>query len=421
MNNDGIRDLMTDLSGISVCVVACHYTPESTGSAPLNAMLVETVIEAGGTVDVVTGVPHYPQWRVQDAHYRWGLRWREMDGPAKLTRVRHAVPVRPGPWGRLRIESSFAALSTPFVLSSPADVVVAVTPLVGAMLAAHVGRRGRPLGVVVHDLSGDGAEQSGTAGGGVARLVGSAEYFMLAHATTVGVVTPRFAPILAEQGVAANRIVSLPIFPHVVGSELTRDQARSRLGWDADIMTVVHTGNMGMKQGLEHLLAAAYLAQSTDVNVRFILVGDGNQRSALEARAAGLRNVQFIDPVSEEDYPVVLAAADVLLLHERPGVQNMSLPSKLTSYVTAHRPILAAVDAHGITKALLDSHGAALTAQSGDATALVEGLNRLRDNSRLVEELIAGAEKMRVTEFGEKRGRECLTDFVHQLATAGNS
>jgi hypothetical protein len=89
--------------------------------------------------------------------------------------------------------------------------------------------------------------------------------------------------------------------------------------------------------------------------------------------------------------------------------------------VTAHRPILAAVDAHGITKALLDSHGAALTAQSGDATALVEGLNRLRDNSRLVEELIAGAEKMRVTEFGEKRGRECLTDFVHQLATAGNS
>jgi len=416
-----MRGSMTDLSGVSVCVVACNYRPESTGSAPLTAPIVDTVIEAGGAVDVVAGVPHYPQWRVQDDRYRWGLRWHETDGSAKLTRVRHAVPRQPGLWGRARIESSFAALSTPFVRTSSADVVIAVTPLVGAMVAALAGRRGRPLGVVVHDLSGDGAEQSGTAGAGIARLIGAAEYRMLARATRVGVITPRFSPILAEHGVRADRITSLPIFPHVVTSGLTRDDARRRLGWDQGTMTVVHTGNIGMKQGLEHLLPAAHQAEVTDLDVRFVLVGDGNQRAALEARAAGLRNVQFIDPISDEDYPVVLAAADVLLLHERPGVENMSLPSKLTSYVTAHRPILAAVDSGGITKALLDSYGAAVTTQTGDANALLEALGRLRNDPGLVAEVVGGAEKMRVAEFGAEQARECVRNFVHDLASSANS
>ena len=53
-----MRGSMTDLSGVSVCVVACNYRPESTGSAPLTAPIVDTVIEAGGAVDVVAGVPH---------------------------------------------------------------------------------------------------------------------------------------------------------------------------------------------------------------------------------------------------------------------------------------------------------------------------------------------------------------------------
>ncbi len=54
------------LSGLRVCVVACHFRPESSGSAPYNSLLVDTLADAGAAVKVVTGVPHYPQWRVVD-------------------------------------------------------------------------------------------------------------------------------------------------------------------------------------------------------------------------------------------------------------------------------------------------------------------------------------------------------------------
>lgn len=410
-------DRSIDLSGISVCVVSCHFRPEVTGSGPLNSTLVDVLTQAGASVEVVAGIPHYPQWKLMDERYRRGLRWRETDGTAKLTRVRHAIPSRQGLVGRMRIESSFALLSAPYVMRSTADVIVAVTPLVGAMAAAQAGRRGRPLGVIVHDLSGNGVVQSATAGASAARIVGAAECAMLARCTKVGVITPRFVQTLTDNGVAPDRITDLPICSRVDRSELTRNTARQRLGWNARGMTVVHTGNMGMKQGLEHLLAAARLADQTKQDTQFVLVGDGNQRRMLEDNAADLANVRFIDPVSEQDYPTVLAAADVLLLHERPGVTEMSLPSKLTSYVTARRPILAAVDDGGISKTLLDSYEAALTVPNGDPQALLAGIRALEEDTALGTKLVTGAERMAAAEFGSERAHLSLQRFVRDLSS----
>ena len=73
--------------------------------------------------------------------------------------------------------------------------------------------------------------------------------------------------------------------------------------------------------------------------------------------------------MDERRFPDVLAAADVLLLSERASVVDMSLPSKLTSYAVAGRPIVAAVPAGGTTAAELDRSGAALRVEPGDPVA----------------------------------------------------
>lgn len=382
-------------------------------------MLVDTLVAAGADVDVVTGIPHYPQWKVTNQRYRYGLRWRENDGAARLTRVRHAVPAHPDLVGRMRQEASFALLAAPQVRRSAADVIVAVTPLVGAMVAAHVGRRGRPLGVIVHDLAGNAAVQSGSTGGRTAKIVGSAEYALLARADKVGVITPRFEPALTSHGVESARLAVLPIFTHVNESALSAAHARRQLGWAEAGLTVLHTGNMGMKQGLEHVVAAARMAPDVG-DIQFVFVGDGNQRSHLEALASDIANVRFVDPVSNDDYPTVLAAADVLLLHERPGAAEMSLPSKLTSYVAARRPILAAVDDSGITKALLETYGAAMTVSSGDPKALLDAIHTLGTDEATVADVMTGAKKMGVAEFSVATGTAAFRTFVASLASPGS-
>ena len=66
--------------------------------------------------------------------------------------------------------------------------------------------------------------------------------------------------------------------------------------------TVVHTGNMGLKQDLGNMVEAARLHRDRP-DVAFVFMGDGSQRRALEAQAEGLPNLRFVDPLDSDEYP----------------------------------------------------------------------------------------------------------------------
>jgi glycosyltransferase involved in cell wall biosynthesis len=161
---------------------------------------------------------------------------------------------------------------------------------------------------------------------------------------------------------------------------------RNSHGWGPDEVVILHAGNMGFKQGLENVLEAASLA-ATNGKVRFVLLGDGNQRAELEAAAAGIDRLQFLSPLSEEDFPSALGAADVLLVNERPGVAEMSVPSKLTSYFTSGRPILAATDTHGLTAHEITASGAGVCVPAGRPDLLLSEAIRLGADRELAVRL----------------------------------
>jgi len=129
------------------------------------------------------------------------------------------------------------------------------------------------------------------------------------------------------------------------------------MGWRSDYIIVLHAGNMGLKQGLEQVVDAAK-AVPVGLPVRFVLMGDGSQRALLEERGKNVGALSFLPFQPEAEVSDILAAADVLLVSERSSVVDMSLPSKLTSYLVAGRPILAAVRLDGATAAEVTRAGA---------------------------------------------------------------
>jgi len=401
-----------------VCLVGINYAPETTGIAPYTTAMARAWAAAGVRVEVVTGVPHYPAWRVDDPRYLEGSSWRERDGDVRLHRVRHHVPARVDLAGRARMESSFLRRALPLVRRSRAGAVVAVTPSLSGLAAAVLGARGRPVAAVVQDLTGRGARESGAAGGLAAGLIGAGEVGLLRRCTTVGVITPQFRESLAEAGVPAERVLDVGNFTHVRPSSATRDEACAALGWDPAVFRVVHTGNMGMKQGLEHVVDAARVAADRGVvGVEIVLVGAGNSRDDLVARARGVAAVRVVDPVDDVHYPLVLAAADVLLLHERPGVREMCLPSKLTSYTAAHRPVLAGVEAEGISGRTLSAAGAALVVPPGDPGRLLDAVLELRADRALRDRLAAAARRHGEDVYGEEAAARRYLDLLGTVRT----
>ena len=162
--------------------------------------MAEAIGETGVGVHVVTGVPHYPAWSVA-SEYRSGRRWHETLNGVEIARVRHHVPSVNGLRGRALMESSFLAAATPQVRRADADALIAVTPSVSALAAAIAGRRGRPVGVIVQDLTGAGALQSGTTGSRAAGGIASLERWLLSRVDLVGVITPGFIAEVEAAGV----------------------------------------------------------------------------------------------------------------------------------------------------------------------------------------------------------------------------
>ena len=404
------------LDGARVAVIGINYFPESTGIAPYTTALARAVAEGGADVRVITGVPHYPAWRVDDPRYVQGSRWRETIDGVPVLRVRHHVPASAGLVGRARMEASFSVRAFAALRRTHADAVVAVTPSLGALPAVLFGRHGAPWGAVVQDLTGAGAEQSGTTGRLAGALIGRAELALLRRADLVGVIAARFGDLLVDDGVAADRVVELPNFTHITPSALGRDAARRALGWPLDTLIFLHTGNMGMKQGLEAVVEAGRLAPP---GVGFSLTGNGNQRSHLEELAEGVRGVRILDPVDEDLYPVVLAAADVLVLSERRGVKEMSLPSKLTSYVAARRPIVAALEPGGISHSLLVEHGAAELVPAGDSAALLAAAQRVAKDPARARELVDAGTRMGGALWSAAAAADRYRRFVARLLTRG--
>jgi len=396
-------DVGTALQGRSVCIVSFFYTPDFTGIAPYAAELSASLASAGVSVRVITGVPHYPAWKV-DARYRFGFRWVEQDGSVRVSRYRHWVPRQPKVLGRALLELSFLLATVVPVALDDSEAIIVITPTLSGLAAAVLGRRRRPVGVIVQDLVGSGAEQSGSAGGRLSRAIASMEYRMMRKAKVVGVITEAFGNVLRKEHVEEARLMDVANFTRVERSTASKAEARQELGWPSDEFLVVHTGNMGMKQGLDVVERAASLATRSGDDVVFALVGDGNQRKSLEAEARDLKNLRFVDPVSDAQYPLVLAAADVLLLCERPGVKDMSMPSKLTSYLSASRPMVASVESEGATGRLVEALGVGAMCEPGDAESLLSTVRLLRGDSETQLELVMNSERALRERYGRTAG-----------------
>lgn len=408
------------LAGAKVVIVGINYSPEETGIAPYTTALAEALHTSGANVAVVTGVPHYPQWRISDPRYAGDSVWHEQIHGIHVTRVTHHVPPTAGVLGRARMEASFLARAWPRVRRHRAEAVIGVTPSLGGAVAGLLGSRGSPFGVIVQDLTGAAAAETGSVGSVVGRGIGSAEFAALRRAALVGVITPRFGQILQSAGVDGTRIRHLANFTHVTASKHPPSRARAELGWPDHGTTVVHTGNMGRKQGLESVIDAARVASSRGDDVQFVLVGDGNQRADLIRQGAGVPNLHFVDPLDAQRYPLALAAADVLLINELPGVREMSMPSKLTSYVAAGRPVVAAVDPSGITGTTLRDGDVAALVPPGDPRALLDEIIKIRSDQAYSDTLTAAAGAFGASHYTAEAAQRRYRDFAAELLSTAS-
>ena len=400
-----------------ILFIGINYWPEPTGNAPYTTGLAEHLAMHGVIIDVITGMPYYPSWKVE-GRYSGRIRLTESRSGVTLHRFRNYIPSKQTAVRRIGFETSFLANALLYRSIPRPDLVLGVLPSLsdGVLSVAASARYSAPFGLLVQDLVGQSAAQSGISGG--RRVVGATsaiEGWVARKARGIAIVAEGFRPRLESMGVVPDRITRVRNWTHVRAATDDALSVRKRLGLPRDKFVCLHAGNMGLKQGLENVLDCARLAETALPDVLFALMGDGNQRKALENLAVDLRNVRFLPTQSEEEFPNVLAAADVLLVNQRPSVTDMSLPGKLTSYFASGRPVIAAVSPHSETAKELTGVRVGYVVPAGEPTVLLQAICDLRGDDEMRAQLGQRAMEFQETHLTKEMALTNLTKFVAEL------
>jgi glycosyltransferase involved in cell wall biosynthesis len=365
-------------------LVSTNYAPEQAGTSRYATQIAEHWAAGGAEVHVLTGMPHYPAWRLDPAYA--GVRQAEEErGGVRVHRRSHAVPSRQTAPRRALFELTLlrgGLYATPGI-ERPDAVVAQLPTLAAGIVGARLAKRyGVPFVPVVRNLLGGGGGRAGRASAAVA---GAAERYALRQAALVGVVHESITAQVAAMGVPAERIRLIPNWSHLPRPSRPRAEMRARLGWREGRTVLLYSGALGVDQGLDVLVRAAQL----DPGLRVVLMGEGERREELRALAGGLPNLDFAPTPPDEEYPDVLAAADVLVVTRRADLGGTGVPPELAACLAAGRPVIGALPPDGAAAHELHRSGAGLLVPPEDPHALLAALRSLTTDPDLAATLAA--------------------------------
>ena len=373
----------------SYLLITSNYWPEPTGISVYTTDLAENLKAKGHQISVLTSLPHYPWWKVPVEFSHLGEGVTSHNG-VEVIRAKHFVPPKMNALLRMRFEISLwwnLMRVSKSLIGKDFDVVIACMPTVAAgIVGKRISKRlGLPFGLIVQDLSGAGAKQSGLRGGAlISKIAHAVEGRALHGADSLVVVSPAMRDVVVELGVESKKVNQILNYTARTIYSINKAIARNEFGWAEGEFVVIHTGNMGAKQDLENVVKAAEALGQNSV-IKIYLIGHGNQENTLKQMCAGKKNISVMAAVSDEDYSALLSAADLLLVNERSTQMEMSLPSKLTSYLYSERPVVAAVPRGGATWKFLD--GVAELVEAADPKALAKKIEELSHNQIRLDEL----------------------------------
>lgn len=166
---------------------------------------------------------------------------------------------------------------------------------------------------------------------------------------------------------------------------------------------VLYSGNMGATHGLDAAVAAADALRGL-TDLRFLFIGDGLGRLALEneVRRRALDNVH-IEPLQPwSTVPLSLATADVAIIAQEPGTENLSLPSKTYSSLAVGSALLALTSDDSDLANLTRELGVGLVCRRDDPVGIANAVRRFHDDSEFLAGCKARARRAAVERFSEE-------------------
>ena len=389
-----------------ILIVSINYHPELTGIGKYNGEMAEWLAQHGHDVNVITAPPYYPDWKVQDGYSSWQYK-KEQKGNISVIRCPLWVPKQPSGLTRIIHLVSFALFSFPALVwtavSKRPNIIFVLEPTFFCAPAAYVISRIIKAKSWLHiqDFEIDAAFDLGILNNKLLRnIVLSAEKWLMKRFDCVSTISDNMVKKLFEKGLDNNKCI---LFPNWIDTKQVYPlshppKIREELNIPENNIVLLYSGNMGEKQGLDHLIHAAEKLEDNDKLI-FLLCGEGPAKKRLKASAINLKNVRFYPLQPIDKFNELLNLADIHLLPQRADVEDLVMPSKLTNMMASARPVVTTAQ-EGSQVANVVSH-CGIVVPPNNIDELVNAIQILAKNKLLRKELGEKGREYAITNWSQ--------------------
>jgi colanic acid biosynthesis glycosyl transferase WcaI len=354
------------------------FYPDTAATGQLLTDLCEDLVRQHGCrVTVVAGPPL--QSSEQAGSRGWGIVTRETYRGVDILRARGTRLSKVRFVGRATNYLTYflSACWAGLQLDKP-DVVVALTdpPIIGLAAYAAGRRFHAPLVMSYRDLFPEvAALLEDFHSDSINAMLQAVNKFLVRRATRIVALGDTMRQRLIEnKGAPADKTVIIPDWADT--GAITPGPKRNAFAASHDLLdtfVVMHSGNIGLSQGLETLIDAAALLRDVP-DLRVVFQGDGVKKRDLQERAVscGLTNVSFLPFQPKAQLGESFAAADIFVVSLQRGLAGYIVPSKLYGILAAGRPYVAAVEENCEVAAITRSRECGLVAEPGNARDLAD-------------------------------------------------
>ncbi len=366
---------------LNIHYVSHYFPPEVNAPAIRVSELARQWKKKGHSVTVLTGFPNHPSGVIPDKYLGRIYQREDFNG---IDVHRSYVYAAPNKGFVKRIANYLSFMVSSVVCSSwrsgPADVVIGTSPQFFVAVSAwfiSVLKRA-PFVFEVRDLWPEEIVAVGAIKNRfVIGVLEAIEMFLYRRAGMIIAVAQGTVDILISRGIPKEKIalipngVSLERFTEADGTNV-----RKRFNLNGEFL-VSYIGTHGMAHRLETVIDAAECLKDNK-KIRFMMVGDGAEKTKLVARAKqkGLENITFAPQAPADEVPQYYAASDVCLAPlKKTKLFEKNIPSKLYEIMASKRPIL--LGAKGESQRLVHEAQAGESFEPENVESLVERIERL--------------------------------------------
>lgn len=403
-------------------LIVTQYFPPEVG-APQNRLFELAVRLQKSDVDItiLTAMPNYPQMEIYEEYKTKSYYYEEING-LKIHRSKIYVSKNKSIINRLRNYFSFVISSARVgnkQLGNFDYLMCESPPLFLGYSAMYLARKkNAKLIFNVSDLWPESAEKLG--------VVTNKYLLKLAYNLEAKLYKKSVLVTGQTQGICKNinerfNTVKTYWLPNGVdlsyyNPEIILDTNwRQKNGFTDSDFILLYAGIIGIAQGLEIILNAAYELKNKS-NIKFILLGSGPEKEKLQnlKTEKQLNNIHFFDAISKAEMPNVLKSVNVSIVPlKKLDLFLGAIPSKIFENLAMEIPVLLGVD--GEARELFIKQGnCGLYFEPENVNELVKGIELLHADKRYCLELGKNGRNFVTTHFN----REIIAEnFLKQLQT----